>query len=139
MSSYEGQSRNGVRHGFGSLLHDNGDRYIGEWREGVRHGLGVYLSKSGDTYYGQYNNGKWHGFGFMELSNGERRFGEWVDNKFHGLNIGKKGDEYEIGRSAVRYKVPVITTISAAQAAIRGIRNIKSGSIQYRSLQEVFT
>ena len=31
-------------------------------------------------------------------------------------------DEYEIGRSAIRYKIPVITTISGAQAAIRGIR-----------------
>ena len=55
------------------------------------------------------------------------------------LGAQSRFDEYEIGRSAVRYKVPVITTISGAQAAIRGIRNIKSGSIQYRSLQEVFT
>jgi carbamoyl-phosphate synthase large subunit len=47
-------------------------------------------------------------------------------------------DEYEIGRSAIRYKVPAITTISGAQAAVRGIRNIKSDSIKYRSLQEVF-
>ena len=98
MSTYEGQSKDGVRHGFGSLLYDNGDRYIGQWRKGLMHGLGVYLSKSGDTYYGQYDNGKWNGFGFMELSNGERRFGEWQDNKFHGLNIGKKNDEFEIGR-----------------------------------------
>jgi hypothetical protein len=32
-------------------------------------------------------------------------------------------DEYEIGRSAIRYKIPVITTIAGAQAAVRGIRN----------------
>jgi carbamoyl-phosphate synthase large subunit len=49
-----------------------------------------------------------------------------------------RDDEYEIGRSAIRYKVPAITTISGAQAAVRGIRNTKSGSIKYRSLQEVF-
>ena len=55
------------------------------------------------------------------------------------LGAQSRFDEYEIGRSAIRYKVPAITTISGAQAAIRGIRNIKSGSIQYRSLQEVFT
>jgi len=47
-------------------------------------------------------------------------------------------DEYEIGRSAIRHKIPAITTISGAQAAVRGIRNIKNGSLQYRSLQEVF-
>ena len=54
------------------------------------------------------------------------------------LGAQSRSDEYEIGRAAIRYKVPAITTISAAQAAVRGIRNIKSGSIQYRSLQEVF-
>ncbi|MBC8312121.1 MAG: carbamoyl-phosphate synthase large subunit [Candidatus Marinimicrobia bacterium] len=47
-------------------------------------------------------------------------------------------DEYEIGRSAIRYKVPAITTISGAQAAVRGIRNKMAKQINYRSLQEVF-
>ncbi|MBC8256044.1 MAG: carbamoyl-phosphate synthase large subunit [Candidatus Marinimicrobia bacterium] len=54
------------------------------------------------------------------------------------LGAQSRFDEYEIGRSAIRYKIPAITTISGAQAAVRGIRNIKSGTIQYRSLQEVF-
>ena len=54
------------------------------------------------------------------------------------LGAQSRFDEYEIGRSAIRYKVPAITTISGAQAAVRGIRNIKNGSIKYRSLQEVF-
>ena len=30
-------------------------------------------------------------------------------------------DEYEIGRSAIRHKIPAITTISGAQAAVRGL------------------
>ena len=55
------------------------------------------------------------------------------------LGAQSRDDEYDIGRSAIRHKVPAITTISGAQAAVRGIRNIKAGSIQYRSLQEVFT
>ena len=55
------------------------------------------------------------------------------------LGAQSRFDEYKIGRSAIRYKIPAITTISGAQAAVRGIRNIKTGSIQYRSLQEVFT
>ena len=54
------------------------------------------------------------------------------------LGAQSRFDEYEIGRSAIRYKIPVITTISGAQAAVRGVRNMKTGSIQYRSLQEVF-
>ena len=54
------------------------------------------------------------------------------------LGAQSRFDEYDIGRSAIRYKIPAITTISGAQAAVRGIRNIKNGSIQYRSLQDVF-
>ena len=54
------------------------------------------------------------------------------------LGAQSRFDEYEIGRSAIRYKVHAITKISGAQAAVRGIRNIKANSIQYRSLQEVF-
>ena len=47
-------------------------------------------------------------------------------------------DEYEIGRSAIRYKVPVFTTISGAKAAVRAIQTIKLGDFEYRSLQEIF-
>jgi carbamoyl-phosphate synthase large subunit len=47
-------------------------------------------------------------------------------------------DEYEIGRSAIRHKVPAITTISGAQAAVRGIRSQLAKRITYRSLQDVF-
>jgi len=54
------------------------------------------------------------------------------------LGAQSRFDEYDIGRSAIRHKIPTITTISGAQAAVRGIRNIKNGSIQYRSLQDVF-
>ena len=55
------------------------------------------------------------------------------------LGAQSRFDEYEIGRSAIRHKVPAITTISGAQAAVRGIRNMQSDSIEYRSLQEVFS
>ena len=54
------------------------------------------------------------------------------------LGAQSRYDEHEIGKSAIRYKVPVITTIPGAQAAVRGIRNTKSNSIQYTSLQEIF-
>ena len=137
MSTYEGQSKDGMRQGFGSLLYDNGDRYIGEWRKGLMHGIGVYLSKSGDTYYGQYDNGKWNGFGFMELSNGERRFGEWQDNKFHGLNIGKTNDEFQIGRmennflngkSAI-FKSTRLSSMFAAKSVGKYTLSLKSAKI----------
>ena len=54
------------------------------------------------------------------------------------LGAQSRFDEYEIGRSAIKYNIPTITTISGAKAVVRAIRNIKNGSIKYRSLQEIF-
>ena len=47
-------------------------------------------------------------------------------------------DEYKIGKAAIKYKIPVFTTISGAKAAIRAIQTIKLGNFKYRSLQEIF-
>ena len=47
-------------------------------------------------------------------------------------------DEYAIGKAAIRYKVPVFTTISGAKAAVRAIQTTKLGKFKYRSLQEIF-
>jgi len=44
--------------------------------------------------------------------------------------------EYEIGRVALSHNVPCITTLSAASAAVRGIRSIKAKLLAVRSLQE---
>ena len=46
-------------------------------------------------------------------------------------------DEYKIGKVAIEYKIPVITTISGANAALRAIR-IKNQQFNYLSLQEIF-
>jgi len=54
------------------------------------------------------------------------------------LGAQSRFDEYKIGKSAIRHKIPVITTISGAQAAVRGIRSQLTNRITYRSLQEVF-
>ena len=54
--------------------------------------------------------------------------------------LGQKSryDEYEIGRSAIRYNISSTTTISGAQAALRGIRTLKNSSLKYKSLQDIF-
>ena len=54
--------------------------------------------------------------------------------------LGKKSryDEYEIGKSAIRYSIPNTTTIAGAQAALRAIRRIKNYKMSYKSLQDIF-
>ena len=48
-----------------------------------------------------------------------------INTPFGGV---AREDEYEIGRSAIRYKVPVFTTISGAKAAVRAIQTTKLGN-----------
>ena len=47
-------------------------------------------------------------------------------------------DEYAIGRAAIRYKIPVITTLSGAKTAIRGIRRLALDDLSVNSLQDIF-
>ncbi|MEE9162951.1 MAG: carbamoyl-phosphate synthase large subunit, partial [Candidatus Neomarinimicrobiota bacterium] len=54
------------------------------------------------------------------------------------LGARARDDEFAIGQSAVRHKVPVITTLSGAQAMVRAIRRVQTGRFEVRSLQELF-
>ncbi|MCZ7558342.1 MAG: carbamoyl-phosphate synthase large subunit [Bacteroidia bacterium] len=54
------------------------------------------------------------------------------------LGATAREDEYEIGRAAIRHRVPVVTTLSGARAAVRGIRRLLMGPLDVRSLQEIF-
>jgi len=52
--------------------------------------------------------------------------------------VGKKSqhDDSYIRKSAIRYKVPYITTLAAALAAVKGIADFKKGKTTVRSLQD---
>jgi carbamoyl-phosphate synthase large subunit len=51
--------------------------------------------------------------------------------------IGRKSqyDDSYIRKSAIKYKVPYITTVAAALAAVKGIADMKKGATTVRSLQ----
>jgi carbamoyl-phosphate synthase large subunit len=49
--------------------------------------------------------------------------------------LGKHDDSY-IRKSAIQYRVPYITTLSAALAAAKGIRAVRKGHGTVKSLQE---
>ena len=40
-----------------------GRKYDGEFKDGKRHGHGVYTGANGDKYDGEWKDGKWHGHG----------------------------------------------------------------------------
>ncbi|MCU0424244.1 MAG: carbamoyl-phosphate synthase large subunit [Candidatus Kapabacteria bacterium] len=48
-------------------------------------------------------------------------------------------DEQVMGRSAMKFKVPFITTLAAAQASLKGLQNVRaSDAVRVRSLQEYY-
>jgi hypothetical protein len=64
--------------------YDNGDRYEGEWKDGKRHGQGTLYYKSGSRYEGEWKDGKRHGQGTFFWNDGDRYEGEWKDDWKHG-------------------------------------------------------
>jgi carbamoyl-phosphate synthase large subunit len=54
------------------------------------------------------------------------------------LGAQSRYDEYEIGKAAIQHSIPMATTISGAEAALRGIRTMQYGKLNYKSLQEIF-
>ena len=47
VKSYQGETKNGKRHGRGVYLYPNGDMYDGEWRKSRKYGRGVYMYANG--------------------------------------------------------------------------------------------
>ena len=54
------------------------------------------------------------------------------------LGAQSRFDENKIGEAAIKHKIPIITTISGAQAAVRAIRIMQTRSLNHFSLQEIF-
>jgi carbamoyl-phosphate synthase large subunit len=52
------------------------------------------------------------------------------------LGKSSRADEAEIRRAAIRKRIPVLSTLSAAAAAVRGIRALSDTGIEVRTLQE---
>ena len=79
----------GARHGKGVLQWANGDVYEGEFKNGLRHGTGKYEEKlSGQVYVGTYISGQ-RDNGILTFSNGDTYTGEFKDDVFGGFGILK--------------------------------------------------
>ena len=67
--------------------YDDGSWYEGEMKDGIRHGQGTYFWKSGDKYVGEWKNGKRDGKGTMYYASGKKYIGEWKKSELHGEGI----------------------------------------------------
>ena len=77
--TYEGEFKQGNKHGKGSYRWGTGEKYIGDYLNDQRHGKGVQTYADGVTYDGDWSDGKYNGFGKVTLptsaSNGIKYFG----------------------------------------------------------------
>lgn len=84
---YEGEWRNGVRHGQGTMHWTHAhERYEGEWSHGLQHGkVGIHSyfnieSGTCNVFVGSFRNGKRNGRGVFYYADGCKYEGEWRDN-----------------------------------------------------------
>lgn len=83
---YEGNYRDGRRHGRGVLTFSNGDRYEGWFVDGEIRGKGVLYLANGDIYASDRDFGPRgiQGCGVYIGGNGDRYIGQFRDSRFHG-------------------------------------------------------
>jgi|LGOV01.1.fsa_nt_gb hypothetical protein len=116
--TYEGNFKNGIKHGKGFYKWNSKDSYEGDFKDGKKDGHGVYHYSDGWKHIGefidgkltgkakQYNEkgklvfegyfvkGKLHGYGTSHFNNGGKYVGEYSNGKRHGYGkeINKNGD-----------------------------------------------
>ena len=85
-SLYYGEMKNGLRHGYGLVLYNNGGNYEGYWKKGKKHGKGTRLYRNGDVYIGRFREGARDGKGQYCMS-GDSTYHKliWKHNEPLGL------------------------------------------------------
>lgn len=79
---YEGEFRNGKRHGEGVLIEGNApyeDRYEGEWANDMREGYGTQVFYYGERYEGEWRRNEHHGYGVLTKEDGTVYEGDIFD------------------------------------------------------------
>lgn len=125
---YEGQWRNGTKHGQGKLQMADGSYYEGTFSNGEIDGKGMrFFSQNGSKYTGQFVKGELHGRGTMVYADGSMYEGEWYRNRKHGYGImktlGSNSSEVYEGSYDKNMKHGVGTMMYAKKIRSDGCRN----------------
>jgi len=83
-SVYNGQTRNGTRHGHG-LWKGRTVQYEGEWVDDQEHGEGRQTRVDGSIYEGQFKHGRFSGRGRMSWSTKQTYEGQYENDLRHGI------------------------------------------------------
>lgn len=84
-NEYEGQFKNGVYDGYGTMLYSDSTMYEGTWVNGVREGNGKIYWNSGCLYVGEMHNDLMHGSGYMLYPMGDYYYGDFKEGQITGF------------------------------------------------------
>ncbi|PAA46777.1 hypothetical protein BOX15_Mlig029097g2 [Macrostomum lignano] len=82
---YEGNWKDGKKHGHGKLVMADGSFYEGSFDQGEITGSGVkHSALQRSDYSGEFLNGEYNGSGVIKYARGGGYEGEWQRNQYHG-------------------------------------------------------
>ena len=81
---YEGETKDGVRHGVGKYNFLDGERYEGEWVDGLMQGTGIYYESDGSKYIGSFYENERTGHGTYYDCDGGKYDGNFRGGERHG-------------------------------------------------------
>jgi hypothetical protein len=82
---YDGEVKDGKRHGKGKMIYSDNMVYEGEWNDDNRKGRGKLTFPDGSYYDGEFKDNKMEGNGKMKFSNGVIYEGEWKNSQCDGI------------------------------------------------------
>jgi hypothetical protein len=82
--SYDGEMKDGRRHGKGLLTYDDGSYYEGDWCNDFRQGKGLYRNADGNMYEGDWSHDGRHGKGIFRHASGGIYEGDFYEDRKHG-------------------------------------------------------
>jgi len=96
IGKYEGEIKNGLPNGQGTVTLNDGEKYVGEWKDGKNYGQGTFYYTDGSVYVGELKGGERNGQGTFTWSDGHKYVGEYKDgnNYGQGTYTFKKGNKY---------------------------------------------
>jgi hypothetical protein len=90
---YEGEYKDGKKHGQGKMIYENGNIYEGEWKDDKKNGQGKMVYKDGSSYEGEWKDDRIEGFGTVIWKNGRKYVGFLVKDQKHGKGTTYHEDE----------------------------------------------
>lgn len=96
-ATYDGEWKDGTRHGFGKMVWSDGVTFEGQWQQNVASGKGCFQHIDGDQYVGEWSHNMANGMGVYYHGGIQTYAGQWFDDCQHGVGIEswREGAEYQ--------------------------------------------